>query len=297
MMMDEITFGSSLRKLHVSGGVLTETMHEGGMELPRHEHASANVNFVLRGTFGERIQGREFICTAGSLLVKPSGVAHSNRYGPTRAHCVVVELKEESGSGGTLDDIWYSEDPAVAGIGWRLYREMLEPDAATPLEVQELLAELRARVGRGAARERALANAWATRPGWLGRIRERLDCAGDAPDVGELARDVAVHPRHLMRAFRRYLGCSVGEYLRRSRIRRAQRLLTETSLALAAVAADTGFYDQSHFARLFRRDTGLAPGEYRRLAGRREPPCGADDRPTLAGTSARRQPNSAARNG
>jgi AraC family transcriptional regulator len=88
------------------------------------------------------------------------------------------------------------------------------------------------------------------------------------PDVGELARDVAVHPRHLMRTFRRYYGCSVGEYLRRSRIRRAQRLLTETSLVLAAVASDAGFYDQSHFARLFRRATGLAPSEYRRLVVR-----------------------------
>jgi AraC family transcriptional regulator len=273
MMMDEITLGSSVRKLHVSGAVLTETMHEGGMELPPHEHASANVNFVLRGTFGERVQGRELACTAGSLLVKPSGAAHSNRYGATRAHCVVVELKEESGGPGrALDDIWYSEDPEVAGIGWRLFREMLEPDVATPLEVEGLLAELRVRVGRGAVRERALEKAWATRPGWLGRVRERLDCAGDAPDVGELARDVAVHPRHLMRAFRRYHGCSVGEYLRRSRIRQAQRLLAETSLVLAAVASDAGFYDQSHFTRLVRRATGLAPSEYRRLVGRREPP-------------------------
>jgi hypothetical protein len=71
----------------------------------------------------------------------------------------------------------------------------LESDVATPLEVQGLLAEPRAGVGRGAARERALENAWATWPWWLGRARGRLDCAGDAPDVGELARDVAVHPR------------------------------------------------------------------------------------------------------
>jgi AraC family transcriptional regulator len=273
MMTDRITFGSSVRTLHGSGGVLTETVHNSGMELPRHEHASANVNFVLRGTFGERVQGREFNCMTGSLLVKPSGAVHSNRYGRTPAHCLVVELGEEpTDSGGGLDDIWYSEDEAVAGIGWRLYREMLEPDSATPLEVEGLLAELRGRVGRGAALERTLEKRWASRPGWLGRLRGRLDCPGDSPDVGELARDAAVHPRHLMRAFRRYQGCSVGEYLRRARIRRARRLLTETSLALAAVAADAGFYDQSRFAKLFRRATGLTPNDYRRLVNRREPP-------------------------
>ncbi len=273
MITDRITFGSSVRTLHGSGGVVTETVHDCGMELPRHEHASANVNFVLHGTFGERVQGREFNCTTGSLLVKPSGAVHSNRYGRTPAHCLVVELDEEpTDSGGGLDDIWYSEDEAVAGIGWRLYREMLEPDNATPLEVEGLLAELRGRVGRGVALERTLEKRWATRPGWLRRVRERLDCPSDPPGVGELARDAAVHPRHLMRAFRQYHGCSVGEYLRRARIRRARRLLAETSLSLAAVASDAGFYDQSHFAKLFRRATGLTPSDYRRLVNRREPP-------------------------
>ena len=54
---DPITFGSTVRSLTLPSGVLTETVHAAGMELPRHEHSSANVNFVLRGEFGEWIQG------------------------------------------------------------------------------------------------------------------------------------------------------------------------------------------------------------------------------------------------
>jgi hypothetical protein len=38
----------------------------------------------------------------------------------------------------------------------------------------------------------------------------------------------------------------------------------ESPQSLAGVANDVGFYDQSHFARVFKRTTGMTPGEYRR---------------------------------
>lgn len=37
-------------------------------------------------------------------------------------------------------------------------------------------------------------------------------------------------------------------------------MLAETSMALAAVAVEAGFYDQSHFARVFKRLIGMTPG-------------------------------------
>jgi transcriptional regulator GlxA family with amidase domain len=42
-------------------------------------------------------------------------------------------------------------------------------------------------------------------------------------------------------------------------------LLTESDLTVAQVAVDTGFYDQSHFTRTFRRLSGLTPVAYREL--------------------------------
>ena len=104
-------------------------------------------------------------------------------------------------------------------------------------------------------------------PSWLGRVRTRLDCWETPPTLDELIHHADVHPRHLMRVFRRFVGCSIGEYLRRHRIRHAQGLL-QTPMSLASVAAEVGFFDQSHFAKAFKRITGMTPGEYRRLTGR-----------------------------
>jgi AraC family transcriptional regulator len=107
-------------------------------------------------------------------------------------------------------------------------------------------------------------------PRWLAVARELLDdhAAGAAGpiDTADLARAAGVHPVHLARVFRRYLGCAPGDYLRRRRVERAAALLRATARPLADIALGCGFADQSHFARAFKRHTGVAPGAYRRRA-------------------------------
>jgi AraC-like DNA-binding protein len=49
-------------------------------------------------------------------------------------------------------------------------------------------------------------------------------------------------------------------YLLSRRLEQAERLLRETQLPLSEIAAATGFSDQSHLARHFRRRTGMSPG-------------------------------------
>jgi AraC family transcriptional regulator len=69
---------------------------------------------------------------------------------------------------------------------------------------------------------------------------------------------------HFARAFRQSFGMPPHSYLLHRRIARAQRLLQQTELPISEIAVSTGFSDQSHFAKHFRRVTGMAPGQARR---------------------------------
>jgi AraC family transcriptional regulator len=69
----------------------------------------------------------------------------------------------------------------------------------------------------------------------------------------------------LSREFRRYYSCTVGEYVRHLRIEYACRLLSASNASLAEIALAAGFFDQSHFARNFKWQTGMTPHEYRRI--------------------------------
>ena len=71
---------------------------------------------------------------------------------------------------------------------------------------------------------------------------------------------------HLTRTFRIHYGVTVGAYLRNLRLEQAARALADSMSTIADIAAQAGFYDQSHFTRTFKRKFGLTPQEYRRAA-------------------------------
>jgi AraC-like DNA-binding protein len=79
-----------------------------------------------------------------------------------------------------------------------------------------------------------------------------------------LARVAGRSVRAFERMFRRQMRITPQVFLRRLRLRLSCRAVAEGRGSLAAIAAAHGFYDQSHFVREFRRETGLTPGEYRR---------------------------------
>ena len=70
---------------------------------------------------------------------------------------------------------------------------------------------------------------------------------------------------HLIRVFRAETGLPPHAYLEQIRIHRARQLL-RAGASIADVAFQTGFSDQSHFTRHFKKMTGVTPGQYRRTA-------------------------------
>ena len=86
--------------------------------------------------------------------------------------------------------------------------------------------------------------------------------------IQELSSRVYVTPQYLSRLFRRFLGCSAYEYLTTYRINKAKELLlVESSLEIQEIAIRTGFSDTSHFIAMFKKASGLTPGEFRRTNG------------------------------
>jgi two-component system response regulator YesN len=65
-------------------------------------------------------------------------------------------------------------------------------------------------------------------------------------------------------AFTREHGIPFREFLLHARLKRARELLGNPMLAIADVAALSGFQDQAYFDRVFRRYLGMTPSRYRR---------------------------------
>ncbi|MDO4293609.1 MAG: AraC family transcriptional regulator [Eubacteriales bacterium] len=102
---------------------------------------------------------------------------------------------------------------------------------------------------------------------YVAPVIEEIETHYAAPlTVGALSRRVYVTPQYLSRLFRRFLGCSVYEYLTACRINRAKELLlTHPHMAVQEVALLTGFSDTSHFISMFKKATGCTPLYFRKF--------------------------------
>ena len=79
----------------------------------------------------------------------------------------------------------------------------------------------------------------------------------------EIAEAVGVSEDYLSRVFSRELGLSPWDYLNRYRIQRAKELLRRTNDSIRSIAHQVGFKDQAYFSRVFRKQTGSSPNEFR----------------------------------
>jgi AraC family transcriptional regulator len=240
--------------------------------LERHE--SFSVSYVRKGSFGYRFGGRSFELVAGSILVGHRGdeymCTHDHVYGD---ECLSFQLAPDLVEGiGGPHSVWRAGSlPPVAEL--MVFGELAQaavegrsvcgPD---PAEIGILLAgrfvEIAAGHRSGATeasirdRRRAVEAAL-----WLdAHAHERLDLA-------RVARACGLSPFHFLRVFGLVLGVTPHQYLIRSRMRRAARLLASaTSPTITEIALEVGFGDLSNFVRTFRRAAGVSPRGFRRAA-------------------------------
>jgi len=238
-------------------------------------HDSYRVAYVRKGSFGCRAQGRAFELVAGSLLVGRPG----REYMCTHEHhgagdeCLSVQLSAELvESLARTKPAWEAVCvPPVPGLMVLGELAQAAAEGATDVGVDEaglLLVSKFSEIAShpsdrksfpskvtGLDRRRAVEAAL-----WLDAHSARPVALEDA------ARQANLSPFHFLRLFGKVLGVTPHQYLVRSRLRHAARLLAEEARSITDIALDVGFADLSNFVRTFRRAAGVSPRAFRRAA-------------------------------
>ena len=85
--------------------------------------------------------------------------------------------------------------------------------------------------------------------------------------VSQIAAAARVTPNHFSSLFRQHKKQSFSAFLTAKRMEMAKRLLADLTLNIAEVATLSGYLDPGYFARVFRRETGLSPRDWRQALG------------------------------
>lgn len=87
--------------------------------------------------------------------------------------------------------------------------------------------------------------------------------------LDDIVRVSFIGARRLQIIFKEYHGCTITEYIQQRRMSQAESLLAKTDLPIGQIAQAVGYSNASRLAELFRKSTGMLPGEYRKMAQRK----------------------------
>jgi AraC family transcriptional regulator len=235
-------------------------------------HDDYSLAYVRKGSFGYRVHGQSFELVPGSVLIGRPGdeFVCSHDHGRGRDECLAFHFEPELVDAiGDADQAWSAGSlPPLAEMV--VLGELGQAALAgeTDLGLDEVGMWLASRLVRAAAeRKRAPA-------GVSARDRRRaVDAAAwidghsrDAVDLESAAREVGLSQFHFLRLFARVLGVTPHQYLVRSRLRDAARLLADDAHSITDVAFQVGFGDLSNFVRTFHKAAGVSPRRFRQAA-------------------------------
>ncbi len=105
-------------------------------------------------------------------------------------------------------------------------------------------------------------------PAWAKELKETIQDYVDTNfslSLKTISQELDMHPAYLSRAFSKYFDdLSFGEYIRKLRIEKAIHLLETSEYSLTEIAYLTGFSDQSHFIRIFKKFMGVPPSVFKK---------------------------------
>jgi AraC family transcriptional regulator len=253
-----------LKSAEAAGFVLTDNIYPAGYGTPLHAHDDAYFCFVVEGNYTLEYNGRGHFCGVSRIIFFPPGAEHACRM-HTHSRCMNVQLHArflDSLNSRIFDippDHISQKRLELEPLAKRLYREFYSMDEFSPLTVEGLVAELAAEFFRFSKGSKGHSTAR-----WLVRARDFLQHHYTSEvSLSSLAKVASVHPTHLAREFQKNFHITIGDFVRRRRVELACKRLITSRVPLSEIAVESGFFDQSHFTRVFKKATGMTPGAYR----------------------------------
>ncbi len=212
-----------------------------------HNHVGHYViSVVMQGVVKVSLENRESECHKGDMFIIPPYIMHSvHQEKDTRllSMCIGTSFVEKTAldtAEGIVQDLL--KDAMEQGVFGREQREKLFPSVK---KVYGLRDKDRKEMDAGI---KMLADKITGHP--------ELDLS-----IEVLAANIFVSKYYLIRKFKSSIGMTPHQFCIQNRIRKSQGMLDEEK-TISRIAAEMGFYDQSHFDKAFQRIVGISPSEY-----------------------------------
>lgn len=265
--------------------------HYEGEFVPWHWHHALELFYVEKGTVVYSYPGGTMVFEEGTAGLLNSNVMHSTRpQKPEDENIQLVELFAPEFIGGAHDGRVFRKyvEPIVSKFAF----ELLKFDRKNVLH-RQIIKEIydtfyidKDSVGYELILREKLSKVWIQILGIIdfqepeSEKDEQLDNHiklmiqyvhenfRNKITVSDIAAAGFTSERGCYRIFNEYLHTTPSAYIFQCRMREAIHMLTEKNYSVLDISIKCGFGDSSHFAKLFKKETGFTPAQYRKNAQR-----------------------------
>ena len=250
-----------------------------GCDIAEHEHPTHLLNLLVgepvRAEWTTEGRCRSAINEPGTIYLLPRGTRdkvawmhQSSRVLLAIDSKFLAQSVEETAhhEDVALTPDWELKDRHIAALMMALHADLEDGQPAGPLYGEMLAAALAAYlVKRFSIRPVAAKRAAGGLPkARLKRVLEFISAhLSDEIRLETLASIAGMSRHHFCELFRRSTGVSPHQYVIGQRVERGKRMLRDTDLSILEIGLATGFADQSHFTKTFRRMARVTPRDYR----------------------------------
>jgi AraC-like DNA-binding protein len=259
---DSIRFGAG------AAGVERAEVHLSTHKFELHRHDTYAIGITTSGVQTFHFRGSRHVCLPGQLHILHPDELHEGAAGTDdgfsyRIVYMAPELIRQALDGGALPFV-ASPVKTPTGLIASLLTDIDEPiDDLRLVELATAVADFLRALSQ--ARPKRQQGRWDVRA--MATVREYLAAHAREPAHASTLERIAGADRFtIARHFRRAFGTSPDRYRTLRRLDLARSAI-ESGQPLARVAAETGFADQSHMTRQFKRTFGLTPAQWAALSG------------------------------
>jgi AraC-like DNA-binding protein len=255
-----------------------------------HSHGGFVFIICLGGRMDVVCSTQRYLLDKGDMVVHNVGEWHQGRYGTEQSPCNLLGLFFETSvlanfltktsfpCGSNLQDVRFLgkvQDPKISDLAQDLIEELCNEEFGREVLIRSLVIEVLIYTLRHCLRPTVVkreSQLSRQLPIWeMNRTMDYMDTHDRTSfSLSELCREIGASPSRFTPLFRNSTGLNPHVYFNKILVEKSRRLLQSADRSVKEVAYELGFKDDSHFCKIFRRETGTTPKSYQELSKTRQ---------------------------
>jgi AraC-like DNA-binding protein len=250
-------FGITTESLRTENFSISMTNHSANSTISLHAHHKPYLCLLVSGTYKEESNSTDII-SQGEVLYRGANYEHSNRFSDKDGLCLNIEMNDYE-QFKTLNELHLpmqvSKQKGVMELYKLLYglKQGLPNDIINIYCYESMIEVINIFNSKGDL-------------SWVKKVKERInDNPLETISLDKLSIEFSLHPNYIVRKFKEITGFKLSEYLTKIRLEHAMKCFLSNEKNITSIALESGFYDQSHFNKNFKKYIDASPNHFRKI--------------------------------